>query len=83
MRTSLGLLCMSMTRQSPHIFRRSAAAPWNAEWPASLTIIASIARSVPNGLPQRTQSNGSHLVQHARRLARLAAVGQPQARLAA
>ena len=72
---------MSMTRQSPHIFSRSAAAPWKAEWPASLPIIASIARSVPNGLPQRTQRNGSTSCSTRGCLARLAAVGQPQARL--
>jgi hypothetical protein len=45
-----------MTRQSPHIFRRSSAAPWNMLCPASLPSMASIASSVPNGLPQRTQA---------------------------
>jgi hypothetical protein len=38
-----------------HIFSRSAAAAGKAGWPASLPIIASIARSVPKGLPQRMQ----------------------------
>ncbi len=52
---SFGLLWMSITRQSPHICRRFAASPWKALWPASLSIIASMARRVPKGLPQRMQ----------------------------
>ena len=44
-----------MTRQSPHIFSRSAAAPWKAEWPASLVSMFSMARSVPKGLAHFTQ----------------------------
>ena len=50
---------MSMTRQSPHIFSRSSAAPWNIECPASLPSMASIALSVPKGLLQRTQAGHS------------------------
>ena len=50
---------MSITRQSPHIFSRCAAAPWKAGWPPSLAIMPSMARSVPKGLPQRTHANGS------------------------
>src|SRR6185369_1292199 len=56
--TSLGWVCRSMTRQSPHILSRSSAAPWNIECPASLLSIPSIAFTVPKGLPQRTQLQG-------------------------
>ena len=55
MRTSSVRLCRSMTRQSPHIFSRSAPAPWKAGWPASLPIIVSMTFSVPKGLLQRMQ----------------------------
>ena len=55
MRTSLGSVYMSITRQSLHIFSRSAAAPWKAEWPDSLLSMFSIASSVPKGLPHLTQ----------------------------
>ena len=47
---------MSITRQSPHIFRRSAAAPRNIEWPANFVTIDSMAFKVPKGLPQRMQA---------------------------
>src|SRR5713226_9583167 len=51
---------MSTTRQSPHICRRrSAPSPANIEWPPSLPSMLSTIRRVPNGLPQRTQWNGS------------------------
>ena len=55
MRISPASVWMSTTRQSAHIFSRSAARPAKAGWPASLPIIASIACSVPKGLPQRMQ----------------------------
>src|SRR5256885_6077477 len=51
---------MSTTRQSPHICRRRRApSPANIEWPPSLPSMLSTIRRVPNGLPQRTQWNGS------------------------
>src|SRR5437016_7405640 len=51
---------MSTTRKSPHICRRRRApSPANIEWPPSLPSMLSTIRRVPNGLPQRTQWNGS------------------------
>src|SRR2546426_826665 len=51
---------MSTTRQSPHICRRRRApSPANIEWPPSLPSMLSTIWRVPNGLPQRTQWNGS------------------------
>src|SRR5262249_42524944 len=50
----------STTRQLAHICScRSAPSPANIEWVPSLPSIASIICRVPNGLPQRTQLNGS------------------------
>ena len=80
-RTSSGLVWMSITRQSPHIFRRSAAAPWN------IAVAGQLARASPRSPAACRRACRTHaaerlgLVQHARRLARLAAVGQPQPRL--
>ena len=71
---------MSMTRQSLHILRRSAAAPWKAAWRAGLPMMDSMARKVPKGLPADAAA-GLGFMQQTRALARLAAVGQPQPRL--
>ncbi len=49
---------MSTTRQSLHIFRRSAAAPAKAGWPARRPSIASTICAVPKGLAQRMQWKG-------------------------
>src|SRR5690606_2390468 len=58
MRVSSGEEYRSMTRQSPHIFRRSSAAPWNMAWPPSRCSMVSMPFCVPNALPQRTQWKG-------------------------
>ena len=51
MRTSFGLLCMSITRQSPHIFRRSAAVrPGTPSGRRAWRPSASIARQRAEGL---------------------------------
>src|SRR5438552_4042769 len=52
------LSIMSTTRQSPHICSRRVP-PANIECPPSLPSMFSTICRVPNGLPQRTQSNGS------------------------
>ena len=79
-RTSPGSLCRSMTRQSPHICSRSAARPWNIEWPDELGDhrLDRAQRAERLGAAHAAERLG--FVEDARLPARLAAVGEEKAR---
>ena len=72
---------MSITRQSPHIFSARPPRPGTSQWPASLADHRLDRPQRAEGLAAAHAAVRLGLVEHAQLLARLAAVGQPQARL--